>query len=331
MSQEFKFSQITNHDDGLIVVRVDPRDLSFELSTEVAELLLLVYENDPIFNYWLGPQYRYGESGVKLINETTESAVKRAEKYVDMNVSYRRLLYSYGRFFHSAFTSDRAVLYLAYLPNSSEQYDDGVGDETQPLVSLPSHGKLVGAAGLTYPMFMPSTIPQTIWWKLYRYWLSFKYRILNVWSFIGTGEHPSFNERRQSSDRDMENSFKQLNAKNIDQLAAMTSQEVADAVYGTDAVPWLQPMIVDPKLQGRGIGTKLLNTVYGQFQHGSQVTFESSDGKHRSTGPLKIVLDASQNGFGLYKKFGFQPLVVCSLNIANSDDPVTFTRMMRIW
>jgi GNAT superfamily N-acetyltransferase len=330
MSQEFANSQITTFEEnGLVVVKVDQRDFTFEHSLEATELFLEVYENDSGIHYFTGPKFRYGQAGVKLINETVDSAVERADKLVEMGHWYRKLLYSFSRLFHLAFTSPQCAIYFAYLKRDGHSQNEI--SETQPLIAVPHHSQrqLVGVAGLTYPKYTPP-VPQTVWQKLYRFWLIAKYLTIDFFTFLGM-EHPIRNKRMGGHSKAMKEAFDQLNPKTIDQLAAMSPSEIADAVYATEAVPWLQPMYIAPSFQGKGIGTRLLGTVFGQFQEGSQVTFESSDGKHKSTGPLKIVLDSSMEGLGLYKKLGFKPLSVYNPDLENTDIEYYVTRLMRVW
>lgn len=317
----FPYSHVTTYNDSsLIVVQVDPRDLKFDYCLEAVELFLQVYENDAAVKHWIGAKYLYGEPGLKLINETVLDPSQRVDKEIDMLKSYRKLLYSISQIYHFTFLNSSMRLYLTYIVKDNT-VNNNISDNH-------SNRQLVGVAGLHFPKYMPQTpLPWSL--RIYRYWLIAKWFVSDFWAF-GFSERPLNNQRVQAFNKSMANTFENVDSKNIDQLATLPQQEIENCVYAPSAVPWLQPMYVHPHMQGKGIGTHMLETIFGQFRQGAKVQFISSDGKHKSEGPLKIVIDSSVEGLGLYKKFGFKPIVTFTPELDTPSD-YYITRLIRVW
>lgn len=81
-----------------------------------------------------------------------------------------------------------------------------------------------------------------------------------------------------------EKAYRSLNSKSIDELAMMGPEEVASAVYAPEVSLRLQVLAISAELQGKGMGTHLLKSIFDQFKEEAKVTFVSSDEKNRRRG-----------------------------------------------
>jgi GNAT superfamily N-acetyltransferase len=283
---------MTDVDKTIKVEKVDPETFTRRKALPYADLVLRVFDGDPLFSYWFGPNYRYGNA--QLLTA-----------YADCLVAY--VLDGMLFYVLTDMVSGELLGISMWVPPEA-QLKQSHHDHYSFKWRFRKFTTHVGL-GLSY-----------VWnWGL----PNLSRRIVGR----SPVDHPLYNDRlsqfyegfNKVADRVGENE------RPLKRLSELSYHQLATTPYRKKDMYYLSVLVIRPEHQKKGLGTHFLRETLNRLsKEPVQFVWENRS----SVGPQKVYVNSSDGACHLYRKLGF--LELCNYRVSLDECEISITRLEKV-